>query len=186
MVNDTCSIDGCEKPRKSRGWCEMHYYRWRRQGDPLTTLTPTRVQGSDKDRFYAKVSEPDTQGCKLWLGSAQDNGYGSFSIKHKSLLAHRVAYEYEIGPIPKGMTLDQTCHTRDQTCHGGICKHRLCVNVLHLEPVTSVDNTLRGKTLPALNAAKTHCLRWHEFTPENTYMNGNRRVCRTCARERRR
>ena len=30
-----CSVEGCGKPRKSRGWCSTHYERWRRNGDPL-------------------------------------------------------------------------------------------------------------------------------------------------------
>ena len=40
-----CSIDGCEKPRKARGWCDAHWCRWRRHGDqlaggPLTRSAP--------------------------------------------------------------------------------------------------------------------------------------------------
>lgn len=34
----TCSVDGCERPQKSRGWCLMHYKRWRNHGDPSITL----------------------------------------------------------------------------------------------------------------------------------------------------
>lgn len=30
-----CSIDGCEKPAKGRGWCGAHWLRWRKYGDPL-------------------------------------------------------------------------------------------------------------------------------------------------------
>lgn len=30
--------------------------------------------------------------------------------------------------------------------------------------------------------AETHCKRGHEFTPENTYLHGNRRACRICRR----
>lgn len=30
-----CSIDGCNKTSSKRGWCEMHYGRWYRLGDPL-------------------------------------------------------------------------------------------------------------------------------------------------------
>lgn len=33
--DDVCSIDGCEKPPRSRGWCSRHYDRWRDHGDPL-------------------------------------------------------------------------------------------------------------------------------------------------------
>lgn len=29
-----CSIPDCSKPRFCRGWCEAHYLRWRRHGDP--------------------------------------------------------------------------------------------------------------------------------------------------------
>ena len=29
-----CSLDGCERVHYSRGWCEMHWKRWRRWGDP--------------------------------------------------------------------------------------------------------------------------------------------------------
>lgn len=30
----TCSVDGCETPATSRGWCNKHYTRWQRWGDP--------------------------------------------------------------------------------------------------------------------------------------------------------
>ena len=32
MANRTCSVDGCERPSRKRGWCEMHYQRWRKNG----------------------------------------------------------------------------------------------------------------------------------------------------------
>lgn len=28
-----CTIGGCERPVEARGWCEMHYARWRLHGD---------------------------------------------------------------------------------------------------------------------------------------------------------
>lgn len=34
LVEDACTIEGCEKPRKARGWCSMHEARIRRHGDP--------------------------------------------------------------------------------------------------------------------------------------------------------
>lgn len=29
-----CIIEGCGKPRAGRGWCAMHWHRWRHNGDP--------------------------------------------------------------------------------------------------------------------------------------------------------
>jgi hypothetical protein len=33
-VPQPCAVDGCEKPAHARGWCPMHYQRWRQRGDP--------------------------------------------------------------------------------------------------------------------------------------------------------
>jgi len=30
----TCKVEGCSAPIKAKGYCEKHYYRWRKYGDP--------------------------------------------------------------------------------------------------------------------------------------------------------
>lgn len=40
MDKPTCSIDGCERTHKARGFCEMHYQRWKRHG---STADPKRA-----------------------------------------------------------------------------------------------------------------------------------------------
>lgn len=46
-----CSILQCDKPAASRGWCQKHYTRWRRRGDPetllLTFADKCKVSGCD-------------------------------------------------------------------------------------------------------------------------------------------
>lgn len=32
-----CSVDGCDKPTIARGFCTLHYQRWKRHGDPTKT-----------------------------------------------------------------------------------------------------------------------------------------------------
>jgi hypothetical protein len=61
-----------------------------------------------------------------------------------------------------------------------LCRNTSCVRPDHLEVVTREENALRGSR----NAAKTHCDRGHEFTPENTYVPPSRdhRACRECRR----
>ena len=36
----SCTVGGCERPKKARGWCAAHYRRWRLWGDPLGSAPP--------------------------------------------------------------------------------------------------------------------------------------------------
>lgn len=125
----------------------------------------------DLRRFVSFVRVEES--CWEWAGGKTEDGYGVFYLDHKTQRAHRVAYEIFMGPIPQTLTIDH------------LCRNRGCVNPLHLEAVTIKVNTLRGETLPAANATKTHCIHGHEFTPENTKIDRDgRRACRACQRRR--
>lgn len=39
MSRPQCTIAGCDRPVSSRTWCQAHYTRWRRHGDPLVGRT---------------------------------------------------------------------------------------------------------------------------------------------------
>lgn len=90
-------------------------------------------------RFYDKMTMSLT-GCWLWTGAVSTRGYAVFSydrhgnVRHN--YAHRWSYEYFIGPIPEGMTID---HAWERGC-----RTRVCVNPAHLELVTMKENILRG------------------------------------------
>lgn len=109
------------------------------------------------------------------------------------MLAHRVAYEDLVGPIPDDLCLDHTCHTTACVL-GNNCPHRRCVNPAHLEPVTSEVNARRGLTGRVGGAkrgaqlrAKTHCPAGHEYDAPNTrWTPVGGRVCRRCVREKQR
>jgi hypothetical protein len=129
---------------------------------------------NDLRRFMAKV-ERSEDGCWLWCASVTNRGYGRFRTKAQGeVFAHRFSYEIHVGPIPEGLHLDH------------LCRVRRCVNPEHLEPVTCRENLLRGDTLTAANAAKTHCPKNHPYDETNTYMNAGSRRCRTCKRDRQR
>lgn len=38
-----CSVEGCDHPSKTRGWCSKHYQRWRAHGDPTAYV---KVRGT--------------------------------------------------------------------------------------------------------------------------------------------
>lgn len=111
------------------------------------------------------MPEPNT-GCWLWARAChKKSGYG---VSSKNKLAHRVAYEFANGAIPKGMHIDH------------LCRQRSCVNPSHLEAVTPRENNARSASPSAINATKTHCGNGHAFSPTNTKMIDGARECREC------
>ena len=129
--------------------------------------------------FWGKVKV--TSYCWHWLGGHDGCGYGQIKLNKVVYKVHRVAYELLAGKIPEGMELDHLCHTYSD-CSGGIsCKHRLCVNPYHLEPVPKRVNILRGNGMGAIWARRTHCHRCgsSEWIPRS---DGGRR-CKPCLRE---
>ena len=119
-------------------------------------------------RFWQKMHR--SSACWLWTAAKQTEGYGLFWDGQRMVLAHRFAYTCMVGPIPPGLQLDH------------LCRMPSCVNPAHLEPVTARENTMRGMTIPAMNAAKTHCVNGHLFDVENTYQGSTGRRCRACQR----
>ena len=124
------------------------------------------------ERFWSKVDLSAPNGCWLWTAGKFINGYGAFRLGNRTVYAHRFSYEALVGPIPPELQIDH------------LCRVRRCVNPAHLEPVTCRENTLRGDTSAAHNAAKTECPQGHPYDEENTYLDpkGGRR-CRECARQ---
>ena len=43
MADRICSIIGCDRKARSRGWCSAHYMRWSRLGDPTAGAPLNRV-----------------------------------------------------------------------------------------------------------------------------------------------
>jgi HNH endonuclease len=114
-------------------WVKGHpgYHRWRAVEDRFWEKVAWTLEG------WATRESP----CWTWLASAGASGYGQFMLGgHKGTpgVAHRIAYELEIGPVPDGLTLDH------------LCRNKLCVNPWHLEPVPLAENIRRAFAAKAL------------------------------------
>lgn len=111
--------------------------------------------------------------CWGWRGRHNPDGYAL--VGKAGYVVHRLTYAAVRGPIPEGCELDHLCRIRG------------CVNPAHLEPVSGVENVLRGRGHPALNKRKTHCKRGHPFDKTNTHVDSQgARQCIICTRKRRR
>lgn len=123
----------------------------------------------EKAKFWSKVAVGKFDDCWEWNGSISKTGYGmTCQTALPSQHAHRSSYELLVGKIPKGLVIDH------------LCRNRRCVNPNHMEPVTSVENVMRGKSQAALNVYKTHCIRGHELSGENLNTRYGYRLCIQC------
>lgn len=117
--------------------------------------------------FWARVDQsggPDA--CWPYMGPRSEHGYGQFGGGRVfgTRIASRISVMLD-GRDPTGLDVDH------------LCRFPPCVNPRHLEPVSHRENILRGETLQAVNAAKTHCPEGHVY---DLFMKDGRRGCRTC------
>lgn len=69
------------------------------------------------------------QGCLLWSGRADGDGYPLANFDGRPERVHRLMYSNYVGDIPEGMHVNHTCWNRS------------CLNVKHLELVTNQQNS---------------------------------------------
>lgn len=128
MSQRTCSIESCGRPHKARGWCGTHYLRWRVNGD-VAVNTPVAKMHRSPDEAFAANTEPHENGCLIWTGGITQRGYGAITVKGKTVLVHRFAWERVYGAIPEGMVIDHICWVPE------------CVNIHHLRLATPSQNS---------------------------------------------
>lgn len=122
------------------------------------------------DRVKERAHEKWVQDVDCWKStySVASHGYAQVGWREgrKSyvILAHRASWEYENGPVPRGMTLDH------------LCKNKQCVNPSHLRVLDNYENARRtsGRDWPL-----GQCINGHDNSHLYTQPSGTR-VCRPC------
>lgn len=105
-----CSIDGCGKTAVKRGWCGMHYRRWKTHGD--TGITHKAANGD---------------------GYIQ-NGYPGHQIKGVRVFDHVRIAEKALGkPLPPGAVVHHVneIKTDNRPSNLVICPNKAYHNLIH-------------------------------------------------------
>lgn len=127
-------------------------------------------------RIKANLDIDPVTGCWNWKGPFGTKGYGQKSYRGKGGPLHR--WMYKVHHNVQLAFEQQVCHS---------CDNRKCCNPDHLWLGTNLDNQ-RDKNAKGHNyfTNKTHCIRGHEFTPENTAIRRQpgktMRTCLECAK----
>lgn len=199
----TCSIEGCEKPAKTRGWCDMHYSRWKRHGDPRweRPVKTCSIDGCDRpscargwcQRHYLRwYYHGDPLTILTNKGKSKEERFW-MKVDRRS---DDQCWEWQASLNQSGYgwaSVDGRsilAHRLAYELVNGpipygldidhLCFNRRCVNPAHLEAVTHEENVRRyWEANP-----KTHCIHGHALTEDNLYYDKRGYgSCITCRRD---
>jgi len=87
-----------------------------------------------------RLTAINDQGCWVWAGNVNKDGYGLTNYHGKTMAAHRVSYMVRVGEIAKGLSVLHSCDVP------------ACINPSHLHLGTQAQNRRecveRGRNAP--------------------------------------
>ena len=140
LVDRTC--EWCKSPFKAKR-CEVNRGSARFCSISCATSRKNVIRaGEFLDRFWKKVDRSNPEGCWIWMGSKNTDGYGNFWDKNQKrcLKAHRFSYSLAHDDLTPDIQVLHHCDTPD------------CVNPEHLylgdQKKNMVDAASRGRMNP--------------------------------------
>lgn len=124
-----CSARNCNKPAHCKGYCTIHYSRWRRHGDP-----EGGIERGIGRRLALEALCSDTDECIPWPLAKNHKGYGSIVVDGKKFVAHRWIAIQVHGPAPTD---------KPEAAHS--CGNSWCTNPRHIRWASAKENSADRK-----------------------------------------
>lgn len=120
-----CSVSDCGKVHYGRGFCQSHWERWRKHGDPKSG----RINNLAARNWLEEAIKTEVDECLNWPFASNRGGYGVIRIDGKTAIVSEIVCSRVHGPDLSG-TLD-AAHS---------CNNRICANKAHISWKTRTDN----------------------------------------------
>lgn len=119
-----------------------------------------------RDAFIRTMQRVEiTESCWNWMGVPTSKGYGSIKFGGRSYKTHRIVYQF---------IYQKRLHPEETIDH--LCLNKVCVNPLHLQVVSSAENSRRRAGFYNIDHDK--CGR----CGQSDWIIGKARQCRPCLR----
>lgn len=131
MVQRKCSVEGCDRFARAKGYCGAHYRRNRVDGDP--GAAHIRVANGTLLKTVVANVQHQSEACLIWPHSRSNTGYPcTLLVDNKRISAHRYMCILAHGPPPT------PAHYARHLCGKG---HEGCFNPKHLAWGTPKQNS---------------------------------------------
>jgi hypothetical protein len=114
--NHLCTIDGCTRALRARGWCATHWARWKANGDPLTVTKPATKTSDTCDAPDCTRPTPTGTYCNMHRNRLSRTGQLGLTRAPRGL--HSQGY----------VIIQRKGHPVVTDAHGWVYEHRV---VLH-------------------------------------------------------
>lgn len=115
----TCTVPDCDKPIQARGYCNTHYTRWHKHGDPLVVMRrgprpqnkvctfpdcdgPSRARGYCTTHYnrwkrFGTAAAAVRALAPNGAGTINSDGYRRITVNGRRINEHRVVMEAALG-----------------------------------------------------------------------------------------
>src|SRR3990167_4021500 len=128
----TCKVEGCGSRHRSKGFCKIHYDRFRQHGDHFSRRIFLKWDDIDSIKKYIMENRNITKNsCWEWVKWKNPKGYGFQIIDGSAYSVHRIS---------KAVFDGFDIHSNLFICHH--CDNPPCFNPEHLFVACRMDNMI--------------------------------------------